>query len=421
MTLLAAQGLWLLAMLLLLASSGFFSGSESALFSLSRRDRQSFERGNPAQRIAADLLRDPSRTLTAVLFFNLLINMAYFALAAKVSERLTAAGAHAGATLFHFGAILAVIIFGEMLPKSLAVLQARAIAALISVPLAATVRLVGPVVPVFRVVNELSVRLFLPGFRGEPYLDADDLERAVEQSTSDARLLEQERVVLHNILDLSEIQLEELMRPRVDLDAIRPPVSAEVFQQLPPSGSVLITEADSDEVASAIPLAEYSDLPAANWEKLAEDVVYLPWCATADRALEVFQQGQPTVVAVINEFGETIGIVTFDDILDTVLNESASRSSRLMNQTPIHEVSPGVWHVTGMTTLRRLAMQFGVDVTASKSVTVAGLMQEQLQRVPVAGDTCTWQGFELAVLDFGSQRMLTIEMRRTPATEEPSA
>ena len=77
--------------------------------------------------------------------------------------------------------------------------------------------------------------------------------------------------------------------------------------------------------------------------------------------LELIRRRKREVAAVVNEFGETIGILTFDDILDTIFSGAPSRSERLLRREPIRPITPGVWHVTGMTSLRRLVRYFQVE------------------------------------------------------------
>ena len=116
------------------------------------------------------------------------------------------------------------------------------------------------------------------------------------------------------------------------------------------------------------------------------------------------------MAAVVNEFGETIGILTFDDILDTLFSGAPSRSERLLRRAPIRAVSPGVWHVTGMTSVRRLARYFQIDRPAARSVTVSGVIQEVLQRLPEPGDECSWGPFYFKVLDVPLRGQLLVEL-----------
>ena len=379
---------WLIAMSVLIFCSAFFSSGEAAFFYLSPADRRRMAAGNRAQRIAAALLDDPDRLLTAVLFWNLISNLTYFTIASITSIQFSHDGYTTTAVVFAAVALLVMIVLGEMLPKSLAVLKPRSMAATAAIPLAAMVRALDPVLPALRTAKVLSQRLFFPRFRSEPYLRVGDLERAVELSTSDASLLDQEQRVLQNIVLLSEIRADELMRPRIRFMSFRPPVSlADLQGRLPPSGYLLVTEEDSDEVAAAITLRSLSNVPTEHLEHYAEPVVYVPWCTTVAQSLETMQRQGRHVAAVVNEFGETIGILTFDDILDTIFGRTPSRSERLLQREPIRQVAPEVWHVTGMTSLRRLVRYFHVERPASKSITVEGVVQEVLQRMPQHGDT----------------------------------
>jgi len=306
-----------------------------------------------------------------------------------------------------------------MVPKCLAILQPRRLATLVGIPLAATVRVLDPVIPVFRVINLLSKRLFCPRFRPEEYLQVGDLERAVRLSVSDATLLEQEQKVLQSIVLLSEIRVDELMRPRIQFLSFHPPVSlADLGGEMPPSGYLLVTEPDTDEVAAAIALQSLSAVPTEHLEHHAEAVAYVPWSTTAAEALESMQRYGRRVAAVVNEFGETIGILTFDDILDTIFSRKPTRSERLLLREPIRQVAPETWHVTGMTSLRRLVREFGIERPASKSVTVAGVVQEMLERLPRPGDVCAWGPFRLKVLEVPERGQLLVELTRTDEQED---
>ena len=406
----------------LLCFSGFFSASEAALFYLHRRDRGAFERGNRAQRAATKLLDDPERLLTAVLFWNLVINLTYFTLASIAAfelERDETAGRWAVA-IWTFGALLTIIFFGEMAPKSLAVSHTRLLAAIVGIPLSAAVRALDPLLPILKTANLLSRRLLWPSFRPEPYLEVADLERAVTLSTSDAALLEQEETVLHNILALSDFRVDELMRPRTQVMSFRPPISLSDLQgKLPRSGYILVTETASDEIASAIHIKSLSVIPEERLESLSEAVAYVPWCTSVADALDEMRLRDRRVVVVVNEYGETIGIVTYDDILDNIFSQKASRSERLLNRQSIREVSSGAWQVTGMTSLRRLARYFDIDRKPGKTVTVAGVMHETLGRFPAVGDECRWGGFLLRVIEAAEHGPLIVEMTKTgPPTPE---
>jgi len=114
---------------------------------------------------------------------------------------------------------------------------------------------------------------------------------------------------------------------------------------------------------------------------------------------------------VINEFGATIGVLTLEDVQETIFSPGSSRSERLLQRLPIRPLGPNLWQVTGMTSLRRLARHFGVRCPRSKCVTVRGVLHSQLQRLPQVGDHCVWGPFHLKVVDEPVRSHLIIELR----------
>ena len=407
---------WLAAMAVLIACSAFFSASEAALFYLRPQDRRVLSEGNRAQRVAAHLLTDPDRLLSAVLFWNLVINMTFFALSTIVAMSLQddEQFGQSAAVAFGFASLLTVIFCSEMMPKSIAVLRARWMATLVAIPLDVAVRIVDPLMPVLQFVNTISRRLIWPGFKAEAHLEISDLERAIELSTSDAQLVEQEQAVLRNIVMLSEIRADEWMRPRTQFEPFTPPVSlSNLGGKMTPSGYLLITEPDSEEIASAINLQRASQLPEVDLQKDAEPVHYTPWCATVADVMEAMQRRDREVAAVLNEYGETIGILTFEDILDTIFNFEPSRSKRILDQNPIHYIESNKWLVAGVLSLRRLSRYLGVELPPSKGVSVGGVLQETLGKLAEVGDECDWGPFHFKVLEMPHRGHLLIEMTRT--------
>jgi len=406
---------WLIAMAVLIACSAFFSASEAALFSLRQQDRRFLKAGTRAQRLAAELLNDPDRLLSAVLFWNLVVNMTYFAVASIAGFRLegTAAAGQAATVAFAAGSVLAIIFFSEMLPKTLAVTAARTLSALFAVPLAVAVRAVDPLMPALRLTNLLSRRLIWAQFRPEPYLDVSDLERAIEASAPEAKLADQERIVLSNVVAMSDIRADEWMRPRTQFQSFRPPVSlADLEGKMTPSGYLLVTERDGDEITAAIDLQNLVEIPSENLEDAASPVSYVPWCATVADAFQQMRQNEHKVVAVVNEFGDTTGILTFEDILDTVFTHEPSRSGRLWNRAPITEIGDGVWQVIGVTSLRRLGRYLEMELPPSRSTTLAGVVQETLQRLPIEGDSDRWGPFVFRVIEASDRAHLLVELTR---------
>ena len=412
---------WLSAMVVLILLSAFFSASEAALFYLRAPERRSLEAGNASQQIAARLLSDPDRLLSAVLFWNLLINMTYFALASIAGLKLQTQEhrSASSAAIFAASSLLIIIFCSEMLPKSFAVLRPRWLASVVAIPLAVAVKLVDPLMPVLRTVNLLSRRLIWPGFVTEPYLEATDLEKAVDLSTQDQQLAAQERTALRNIIQLSDIRADEWMRPRTQFLSFQPPVSLSDLQgKLTPSGYLLFTETDGEEIVGALHLKNLFDVPLEHLEHYGAPVIHVPWCAPVSDVLQKMRSKDREVAVVVNEFGETIGILTFEDILDTVFTTEPSRSGRLLDRKAIHAVREDVWHVAGITSLRRIGRQLELELPPSKSVTLAGVIQESLQRLANEGDEGTWGPFAFRVLEAPQRGQMLVELTLVDPSRE---
>jgi CBS domain containing-hemolysin-like protein len=276
------------------------------------------------------------------------------------------------------------------------------VASLVSIPLAVAVRILDPITPGFARLTRIVHRTFWPNLRREPHLDADDLERAVELSQMSAEVVRQERQVLHNILDLSEISVEEVMRPRGTYLFLPSPVYlSDLNGQVPEGGYLVIQQTGSEEITGAIPLTEFSDFPETPIDQATEDVVNVPWCATLAGTLQLLRDQFCGLACVVNEYGETVGIVTYEDIIQTVLIPESSRAKRLLRREPVVEISPGCFEVEGITTLRYLCRRIGEEFqpVTEGFVTVTGLLYEKLEHIPVVGDECEWQTFHLKVIE----------------------
>lgn len=422
--LLTSSSHWLIMLAVLVAASAFFSSSETALFFLSHDDLRRFRLGNAGERLAAKLLQDPDRLLTAILFWNLIINLLYFAITVIVTHKLADAGHPTLAGAFSLFGLFFIILLGEVLPKSAAVVFGRMMSRVQSLPLSLAVRLLDPVLPRLGQLTKVARRTFWPKLQREPHLEAADLERLVEVAEQSEEVVQQERQVLHNILDLSEIHAEEVMRPRGTYVTMTPPVHlADLKGEVPPGEYVALLKEGTEDVTSAIGVSGFTMFPKRHLEQAAELAPSIPWCATLAYALSQMRKRLTGVASVVNEYGETIGIVLEEDILDTVLSAQPSRARRLLQREPVLQVADNCFHVDGITTLRYLCKRLHRDYEPSPEglVTVAGLVYDELGHLPETGDECTWQGCTLRVFAVDARGRLRVALSvRDPDSSTPS-
>lgn len=415
-----APGAMMMGVLIL--ASGFFSGSETALFYLSREELRRLQVGGPGARLAAQLMKNPDRLLSVVLFWNLLINLSYFAVSLVTAKRLVDANATATAGGLSLVSLLAMILFGEVAPKSGAVILRRTIAVWASWPLAIAARILDPILPLLNATTQGLRRAMWPELKPEPYLDLDDIEKAIEVSELDSELVQLEQKILGRILHLSEMTAEEIMRPRGTYQVFVPPLSRKHFHsQIGVSAYLFLGEQDAETVSRVIPLAEISSLPVRNLEAAAEMVVYVPWCATVAETLARLRANFLSVAAVLNEYGETIGVITEDDILDNLLDPESSRARRLLDREPVQFLDDGTMLAEGLTTLRYLAQRLKIDFEATDDglFTIAAIMHEDLERFPEIGDESLWNGYRFRVVRGGGPgEPIQVEVRSLNARED---
>lgn len=414
----------LVVMVALMGLSAFCSASEAALFYLSPKDRREMKSGSRSEQIAVELLLNADRLLAAVLFANLLANVSFFALASICAIRLEhhPEFGQRWAVGFSMGALLLLIVFSEMLAKSAAVIAPRWMARRFSLPVRILVTIMSPIVPLLRGINLFSLRILWPNFKPEPLVEIEDLRQAIDVSHGNETLIRQEQAVLNNLVQISEIPIQEWMRPRARLPVLRQPASlADLPDPEQTDGYLFFAEPESDEIEKAIRLEDHINLSGQHLEKLASPVLYLPWTASVADAFERMLRRERHVTAVVNEFGETIGVLTIDDIWETLFTYSPSRVERLLDRKPAVEIEPGKWLVQGLTNLRILSRRLQVEFPPTNSVTVAGLIQEQVQRLAEIGDECVWGPCHFRVVETARRGSLVAELSLvTPQQQEES-
>ncbi|QDT39600.1 CNNM domain-containing protein [Stratiformator vulcanicus] len=412
---------WSLGMLCLIGFSGFFSSSETALFFLSPTELRAMRVGSPAEKAASDLMADANRVLTAILFWNLLINLTYFVLGVVVAQRLATAGMATAAAIYGILSLAAIILFGEVLPKSIAVVFRRRAAVALAFPLTLTVRVLDPVTPALAEIANSLRRMFWPRLQAEPFLKAEDLEQAVEALTDRREITDAERKVIHNALDLSDWTAEESMWPRGSYLTLPTPIRwADLDGRMPPGDFVAVRAGDTTEIEQIVPLRDLVDVTEP-LETRSVKLVHVPWCA---RLADVLQELGPRggAASVINEHGETIGVLMLEDLIDTVVVAEASRARRILRREPVINVGGGVFHIEGVVSLRTLSHTLGVpyDFDDDANWTVGGLIADQLDRIPVRQDTIRWNGYELRVIDATSRevkRIAAIPLKPPPGID----
>lgn len=414
----------------LLAASAFFSGSETALFSLSRHDRLRFsrEKGIVAEAITA-LLSETRSLLITILLGNMTVNVLVFVISTVLLMRYSRSEHHSP-WLLMLGSVLpllAVILLGEVLPKLLSARMAVQASRLVAAPLFMVHRAMGPV----RLVMQAGIvapmaRLIAPR-RRTAELSAGELQSLVELSQSRGIIDAHEEQLLQQVLSLSQLKVRDIMKPRVDViafDADDDPAVLLDMIRLTFVRRIPVFEGDLDHILGILDarrfLVERPTRPAQT-RKLVQPVMFVPEQQRVDRLLTSMRQAAAAVAIVVDEFGGTAGLVTLEDILEQVVGQIAGAYEPAQDD-PVRQIGPGQWRVSADLGIGEWAQTFGLTrhLTDLGVSTLGGVVMAQLGRVPRAGDRITLGNLTLEVLSMRGRRVDAIMLRLVPAPDADS-
>jgi putative hemolysin len=407
-------GLELVLLIMLLALSAFFSGSESAFFSLSAAEVAHLEAtGGRRGRRAAALVRRSHDLLSALLIGNLLVNTA----ASVVATGLCLAWFGAQGVAIAIPAVtLLLLLFGEITPKLLALGRREQVALAAQWPLRFWLLATHPALWLTgKLVGAMLA--ILPADRpGSRPLGTAELQTACDLAIEDGTLTETEGRSLARLLQLSELEVQHIMVPRTAVVALRADMTREEvlrvarhagFNRYPvvaPEGGRPVGMFHLKDLLGAGPGC---DLPLAGGGR---PLLFVPESKDVDDLLAQMRRGGSHMAAVVDEHGDFTGIVTMADCLQALLGPVADAASRDPDVIPLGE---GRWVVSGRTDLRALEESCGVRLPPSRDyVTVAGFLMTSLGRVLVPGDRVTLPEARLTVLEMQGHRVERIQVTR---------
>jgi len=317
-------------MLGLLCLSAFFSGSETALFSLSRTQRRRLGGSrSPFRQEAARLASHPRRLLMTVLFGNMTVNVGFFALAATLSVSINHRYGHFWAALSGVVALMAVILLGEVAPKNVAAAMPTSIAPIISMPLWAMQWLIRPIhwLLVRCVITPLTRLITGRKHRAEPYVTHDELQDAARLAADMGTLSAEESAMLGQILALSRTKLKEVMTPRVNIigcDVSAPTAEASAMLRRERLTKIPVWNGSADEIVGVVYAKEMLLDPSRPLAELAREVRFLPETKSVESTLRHFQKTATQLAIAVDEYGGTAGLVTMKDCLRKIIREGGA-------------------------------------------------------------------------------------------------
>ena len=397
--------------------SAYFSGSETGMMTLNRyRLRHLAKQGNRAAKRVEKLLRKPDRLISLVLIGNNLVNILASAIGTIVGMRLYG---NAGVAIATGVLTFVVLVFAEVLPKTIAALYPEKVAFPSSVLLGPLQIIMMPLVWLLNMVTRLLMRMV--GIKADVVvsgaLSKDELRTIVNESRSQISRRNQD--MLLSVLDLEKVSVNDIMVPRNDIVGID--INDDwksIVRQLThsPHGRIVLWRDSPDNAISMLRVREAYRLMTEKNEftkevmlRAADEIYYIPEGTPLSIQLVKFQRNKKKVGLVVNEYGDIQGLLTVEDILEEIVGDFTTS----MSPTLAEEVTPqndGSVIIDGTANVRELNKAFNWHLPEEEARTVNGMLLEALEEIPAAGTRVRIGQYDIDILDVQENRIKQVQV-----------
>lgn len=416
-----ALGIMLGAAVGLLILSAFFSGSETALTTSSRPSLHELsKRGNRNAKRVLKLREQPERLIGGILLGNNLVNILASSLATSAFLQLFGETGVVWATLVMTALVL---VFGEVLPKTYAIVYPERFSLAVSPAIEFAVRVFGPIVIGVEVIVRKVLSLFGVDLANTTNVlsPQEEIRGAIDLHHSEGAVIKTDRDMLGGVLDLSDLEIHDLMVHRtkmfsVDADADTDTTITELlrsgFSRAPvwrdnPDNIIGVLHA-KDVLASI--QANKGNLDKIDISSLCSQAWFVPDTTTVRAQLSAFLRRKTHFAVVVDEYGEVMGLITLEDILEEIVGEIADEHDVI--SADIARDSSGSLVVDGTLQIRDLNRSNDWDLPDEEANTIAGLVIHEAQMIPDKGQAFTFHGFRFEVV--GKKRNQLTRLRITP-------
>lgn len=407
---------------ILLILSAICSATETAFSSANRiRLKNMAASGKKSAQKTLKIIEDFDKALTAILIGNNIVNICSSSLATVIFTEKFGSGSVAYATIVM---TVLVLIFGEILPKSLAKENAETFSMFMSAPLAAAMFILTPAIWFFTMIKKGVTRL-IGSKKKQPTVTEEELKYIIDEIEIEGVLEQQESELVRSALDFDETLINEVLVPRVnivgveknsDAETIRAVFAENCYSRIP------VYEKTMDNIVGIIHQADFYKLyidgraDKENIDKIMRSPVYIPENKRISEVMKLMQKKKVHMAVVVDQYGGTEGICTLEDILEELVGDIYDESDEEDDSfTPLSENS---WRVSGELSvsdfLEKAGLDEGLIVTDANSM--GGWIVEVLDRFPADGERVTTDNFTVTVKMESALRIdaLIIEKNQNP-------
>ena len=402
----------LLIMAALLGLSGFFSASETALFSLRRVDLRNLERSSGfVNGLILKLRSDTQGLLTTVLFGNMLVNVLYFCLAAAAA---TSAPTQAAALAVGLGSLASIIICGEVVPKAVAVAIPLRFSTVAAAPLFFFHKTILPVRKALAAVTKLSAAVSGGGEQAA-YVTPEELQLLIRATGERGQIAVTERDMMHEIMEFGETRVREVMLPRVDVVAVEADDDAAEVRRLVVETNITTMPVYDDDIDNIIGVVSAPDVLLSDSQRIRDHVrpvsLFVPETARIEMVLHQFRERRCQFGIVVDEYGGFAGILTLEDIVEEIVGDISDEFD-VEEAEPVRQVGPDSFVLSGGLSIRDWGELFGLDLDLAEVETLGGFIALRLGRLPNEGESVTLGNLTFTVRKVSRRRVTEVLIER---------
>lgn len=402
----------LIALIILVLLSAFFSSAETSLTTVNRvRLKTLAEEGNRRAKTALEVLDKYGKMLSAILIGNNIVNLSASALA-------TTLAIHIHFTVGIATAILTVVIliFGEIVPKNMAMINSEKMALLYASMISGLMKLLTPLIFVIDSLAKGIMKLFRVDADKKTAMTENELRTYVEVGHEDGVIESEEREMIYNVFDFGDAVAKDVMIPRIDMVTVDKEATyeevMEVFKDCMYT-RIPVFEEDKDNIIGLINIKDFilvEDKAKFKISDILRQAYYTyEFKKTADLLVEMRQKCF-NVAFVLNEYGGTAGMITLEDLLEEIVGEIRDEYDSDEEQL-IQKMQDRTYLVEGSMKLSDINDELGTDLQSEDYDSIGGLIIEHLDRVPEDGaQIITDQGIRLQVQGVSQNRILKVIM-----------
>ena len=412
----------------LLALSFFFSGSETALFSLPRVVIDRLKQASPSGKRVADLLAQPNRLLVTILLGNLTANILISEIMGVWSLRLFAPLPYsdylASVAAIFFTTVM-LLLFAEIAPKTLAINNAERFSTGVAIPLKTFSGAAFPLIRAILFLTDSVLRLFgVQKGETDSVVTEEDLKTMVAMSEEQGVLESQERLMIHRIIEFGDTLVRDVFVPRTDMVRVKQDITVKRLTEIMKESGHSRFPVYGKTVDDIKGIVYAKDLFPYFWRgqthvpisRFIRPAYYVPETKKVRDLLREFQSGQLHMAIVVGEYGGTKGLVTLEDLIEEVVGEIFDEYD--VRHSEVERLADGALRVDARLRLDDLSDVLGANVRAPECDTVGGLIFELLEHVPAPDEWVEHAGFRFLVETMEERRITTVHV--APVAAEAS-